>query len=194
MSDEILLLEQAAIGDIQENKLPNSSQVVASLLAIEKKQNNNIYSLENLVGSWNLRLITGTKKTRNKAGFILGIGRYIPRLIQITVTYQSEKQASNIGKVINSVKLAFFHLSLTGPLKFIPDQKILAFDFTHVTFSCWRLVLYQGYLQNGLERAENFPQQKLKDQAFFKYFLIKDNLIAARGKGGGLALWGRKNT
>ena len=31
----------------------------------------------------------------------------------------------------------------------------------------------------------------LKEQAFFNYFYFSKNLIAARGKGGGLALWGR---
>ncbi|MEO1378598.1 MAG: hypothetical protein AAFW70_30920, partial [Cyanobacteria bacterium J06635_10] len=32
-------------------------------------------------------------------------------------------------------------------------------------------------------------KQTLKQQAFFSYFLIEDNYIAARGRGGGLALW-----
>ena len=194
MSDEIFLVKQAAIGNNGQTKLPNSSQVVVSLLAIEKskKKEQHCSSLEELLGSWNLRLITGTKKTRKKAGVILGAGKYIPPLIKIKITYKAEQPTSNIGQVINSVKFAFIQLSLTGPIKLIPDKNILAFDFTYLTFSLWGLDIYQGYLKNGLQREENFQKQELKEQAFFKYFLIEDNFIAARGRGGGLALWGKE--
>ena len=51
------------------------------------------------------------------------------------------------------------------------------------------LNLYQGFIRGGKDREESFYQQTLKQQAFFTYFLIEDNYIAARGKGGGLALW-----
>ena len=53
------------------------------------------------------------------------------------------------------------------------------------------LNLYQGYIRNGKDREESFDKQTLKEQAFFTYFLVEDNYIAARGKGGGLALWTR---
>ena len=43
----------------------------------------------------------------------------------------------------------------------------------------------------GYREKLGFYEQKLKEKAFFKYFLIKENVIAARGKGGGLALWCR---
>ncbi|MEY2834318.1 MAG: hypothetical protein RLZZ574_3578, partial [Cyanobacteriota bacterium] len=142
--------------------------------------------------SWNLRFITGTKKTRQKAGIILGTGKYIPKLIKIQITYKTESSTANIGQVINFVKLPFCELSLTGLIRFLPQKRILAFDFTYLKISVWGLTLYQGYIQNGVEREKLFAEKELKDQAFFKYFLIKDNFIAARGKGGGLALWTRE--
>jgi hypothetical protein len=196
MSDEILLLKQAIIEQNSQNsttKLPNSSQVVNALLKLEKtsKQTENNYSLADIIGTWNLRFITGTKKTRKRAGIVLGEGKYIPTLIKIQIVYQAEEPTSNLGKVINSVTIAFLQLSLTGPIKFIPKKNILAFDFTYLKVSVWGVNLYQGYFQSGLSRETEFPQKKLKDQAFFTYFLIKDNFIAARGKGGGLALWSR---
>jgi hypothetical protein len=196
MSNEILLLEQAIVEQkpkISKIKLPNSSQVVNALLKLEKasKQTENNYSLADLIGTWNLRLITGTRKTRKRAGVVLGVGKYIPQLIKIQIIYQAEQPASNLGKVINSVTIAFLQLSLTGPIKFIPEKNILAFDFTYLKVSVWGVNLYQGYFQAGLSRETEFSQKKLKDQAFFTYFLIKDNFIAARGRGGGLALWSR---
>jgi hypothetical protein len=194
MSDDLLIVEQVAINKNSKTKLPDSSEVVNALLKLEKssKQQKYSYSLADLVGSWNLCLITGTKKTRKKVGIILGEGKYIPKLVKIQIIYQSEQPASNIGQVINSVQIAFLQLSLTGLIKFIPPKKILAFDFTSLKVSIGGLNLYQGYFQNGLSRETEFPEKGLKDQAFFKYFLIKDNVIAARGRGGGLALWSRE--
>ena len=194
MLDEISIVEQAAIDKNSKTKLPSSSQVVNALLKLEKNPKNeqDSYCLSNLAGSWNLRFITGTKKTRQKAGIILGTGKYIPKLIKIQITYKTESSTANIGQVINFVKLAFCELSLTGPIRFLPQTRILAFDFTYLKISVWGLTLYQGYIQNGVEREKLFAEKELKDQAFFKYFLIKDNFIAARGKGGGLALWTRE--
>jgi hypothetical protein len=194
MLDEISIVEQAAIDKNSKTKLPSSSQVVNALLKLEKtpKNEQDSYSLSNLAGSWNLRFITGTKKTRKKAGIILGTGKYIPKLIKIQITYKTESSTANIGQVINCVKLAFCELSLTGPIRFLPQKRILAFDFTYLKISVGGLTLYQGYIQNGVGREKLFAEKKLKDQAFFKYFLIKDNFIAARGKGGGLALWIRE--
>ena len=194
MLDEISIVEQAAIDKNSKTKLPSSSQVVNALLKLEKNPKNeqDSYCLSNLAGSWNLRFITGTKKTRQKAGIILGTGKYIPKLIKIQITYKTESSTANIGQVINFVKLAFCELSLTGPIRFLPQKRILAFDFTYLKISVWGLNLYQGYIQNGVEREKLFAEKELKDQAFFKYFLIEDNFIAARGKGGGLALWTRE--
>jgi hypothetical protein len=37
--------------------------------------------------------------------------------------------------------------------------------------------------------AQQFYQDSIKKQAFFAFFVITPDLIAARGRGGGLALW-----
>ena len=192
MQNEISILEAATAK--ASGTLPDSDRIVAILLEKEKQQKKqeNIYSLADLVGNWNLRFITGTQKTRQRAGIVLGAGRYIPRLIKIKIQYTANDLPSNKGQVINSVKLSFLQISLTGPIEFMPQQRILAFDFTYLKLSVGRFNLYQGYIKNGLQRNNDFYQQKLKNQAFFKYFMIENNLIAARGKGGGLALWNRE--
>ena len=192
MQNEISILEAATAK--ASGTLPDSDRIVAILLEKEKQQKKqeNIYSLADLVGNWNLRFITGTQKTRQRAGIVLGAGRYIPRFIKIKIQYTANDLSSNKGQVINSVKLSFLQISLTGPIEFMPQQRILAFDFTYLKLSVGRFNLYQGYIKNGLQRNNDFYQQKLKNQAFFKYFMIENNLIAARGKGGGLALWNRE--
>lgn len=191
-----------SISDIATNlyenssDLPQPSQLVAALLERErktKKEKTN-YSFTDLTGCWNLRFITGTKKTRKKAGIVLGSGRYIPRFIKIQIVYESDLQnAVDTGSVTNSVSLPFGSLSLTGPIKFIPAKNILAFDFTTIKIRVLGIQLYSGYIKNGREKETEFYRQSLKHQAFFSYFFISKNAIAARGRGGGLALWTREN-
>ena len=202
MTSELHLLKQAVSLDRDKSNLPDPAQIVAALLKLEKdakkKQINR--SFTDLIGCWNLRFITGTKKTRKKAGVILGEGKYIPRFISIKITYEgnnssvllSDRQSTdNTGRVINSVQLASIKLSLTGPAKLLDRKSIMAFDFTTMKIVAFGLKLYDGYIRNGEAREANFYHQAIRKQAFFNYFYVSENVIAARGKGGGLAVWGR---
>lgn len=192
MSTEPSLLK--IVANLYENSsdLPEPSRLVTALLEQEKvsKKGKISYSFADLIGCWKLRFITGTKKTRKKAGIVLGSGRYIPRLIKIQIVYQGDRL--NTGRVTNSVNTAGVSLSLTGPIKFTSGKNILAFDFTTIKITVFGISIYNGYLKNGREKEAEFEGQSLKNQAFFSYFFISDNAIAARGRGGGLALWTRE--
>ena len=195
MLTKLSLLEEAANLATNQSSLPNPSKVVEALLDLEKaaKKEKINYSFANLIGSWNLRFITGTKKTRKKAGIVLGAGRYIPQLVKIKITYQDDQQPTpNTGRVKNCVKLAFLNFSLTGPVKFIEQKNILAFDFTTMKITIFGFKLYDGSLKGGARKESEFHQTEISQQAFFSYFLIQENFIAARGRGGGLALWSRE--
>ena len=48
-------------------------------------------------------------------------------------------------------------------------------------------------IRGGKDSDESFFSQNLNQQAFFSYFLVTDKFIAARGRGGGLALWQKIN-
>ena len=188
-----LVLHDAANVTNKSSDLPTPSLVVKSLLEAEKvKKGEENYSLSNLIGEWNLRFVTGTKKTRKKAGIVLGAGKYIPQLVKIKIKYEGDQETLNTVRVLNSVSLAFFSLSLTGPIKFIKNN-ILVFDFIAMTFSIFGWKVYDGYIRNGATKEAQFYHKKIPQQVFFHYFLIEKNIIAARGKGGGLALWSREN-
>lgn len=64
---------------------PPAETVVNALLATEKaaRQDKPSYCFDSLVGTWQLRFIMGTKKTRQRAGVVLGAGRYLPRWVKI---------------------------------------------------------------------------------------------------------------
>jgi hypothetical protein len=190
----ISILEQAA----NSNPKPSSNEVVAALLEAEKngKKTKTRYSFQQLIGNWQLCFITGTKKTRKKAGIVLGAGRYIPQWIaKISIAYSAESvtegtENSEVGRVENSVKVGTMELTLSGPTKFLPNN-ILAFDFTRITVKLLGKNVYQGYIRGGEARETEFFSLSVGKQAFFAYFLVEDGIIAARGRGGGLALWGR---
>lgn len=82
-------------------------------------------------------------------------------------------------------------LIVTGSTQFWQKSNILAFDFTRMKVSLSGLKLYEGYIRGGRDREARFYEQSLKEQAFFTYFLVENRCLAARGRGGGLALWTR---
>ncbi|MEG4504105.1 hypothetical protein QUA81_08290 [Microcoleus sp. F6_B4] len=193
--ENISILEQAA----KSNTKPSPAAVVSALLEAEKsaKQNKIRYSFEQLIGNWRLCFITGTKKTRQKAGIVLGAGRYIPEWVaKIQIAYSAQAVAGGEadrerGRVENSVQVGAIVLTLSGPTKFLVNKNILAFDFTRITVKLLGKTVYQGFIRGGEAREAEFFSLSVGKQAFFAYFLVEDEIIAARGRGGGLALWGR---
>ncbi|MEG4270891.1 MULTISPECIES: hypothetical protein [unclassified Microcoleus] len=192
--ENISILEQAA----KSNTKPSPAAVVSALLEAEKsaKQNKIRYGFEQLIGNWRLCFITGTKKTRQKAGIVLGAGRYIPEWVaKIQIAYSAQAVAggeadSETGRVENSVQVGAIVLTLSGPTKFLVNKNILAFDFTRITVKLLGKTVYQGFIRGGETREAEFFSLSVGKQAFFAYFLVEDGIIAARGRGGGLALWG----
>ncbi|NEQ49842.1 MAG: hypothetical protein F6K11_06865 [Leptolyngbya sp. SIO3F4] len=191
MDDSSAILEQAVIAQRDRSAgLPIAKDLVTALLATEKSARTG-HPFAAMAGTWRLCFITGTKKTRQKAGVALGAGRYLPKLIKIQLAYQVVED--NHGLVQNSVGLGQLKLQLTGPIRFWPKARCLAFDFTQIQIALGGLTLYQGRIKPETADQE-FYQQPLKEQAFFKYFWVTETGIAARGRGGGLALWYRENS
>ena len=189
-----IILQQTANYFSDRTNLPSASEVVNTLLEAEKiaKKEKITYSWENLIGNWRLCFVTGTKKTRKKAGIVLGAGKYLPRFVKISLNYLPGKESSeNQGNVENCVSVGGLQLSLTGPVKFIATKNILAFDFTRMKVKLFGVTLYDGYIRGGKTKEASFYTDKISQQAFFAYFYITDSAIAARGRGGGLALWAK---
>jgi hypothetical protein len=172
---------------------PAPEAVVEALLMAEKtaKQTKVRHAYPQLLGTWRLGFITGTKRSRQRAGVILGAGRFLPKWVKIQLSYSQLDSGQERGTVQNSVELGPLVLILTGSTQFWQKTNILAFDFTRMKVSLSGLKLYEGYIRGGRDREARFYEQSLKEQAFFTYFLVENRCIAARGRGGGLALWTR---
>lgn len=194
MIDFSLILNKAIA---KNSDKPSSKEVVNALLEAEKNahKTKHKYDFEQLIGSWNLCFITGTKKSRQKFANFMGEGFYLPLFINIKINYSINNNSNlselseKIGNVENTVNVGLVTFSLTGPIKFISKKNILAFDFNYLTLSILGKKIYSTDIRGGKSSEQNFYQENVKTQAFFSYFLITENFIAARGKGGGLALW-----
>jgi hypothetical protein len=197
-----LSLIQQAVKSVTNNSIASlpADSVVEALLQAEKsaKKNKTRYCFDQLIGTWQLCFITGTKKTRQKAGIVLGSGRYLPKWITIQISYSKAEvslpiESIEAGTVENVIKLGKLKLIVQGPTKFLSPKNILAFDFTRLTIELWGKKLYQGYIRGGKDKEANFYPESVGKQAFFAYFLVNEQAIAARGRGGGLALWGKQS-
>lgn len=194
--DFLLPLEQAVSFVVShQSAKPSSDVLVRSLLEAEKtaKKTKLSYCPEQLAQTWQLCFITGTQKAQKQGRILLRSGRYLPKWAKIELTYRRPQAdgLGDIGTLENCIRLGSFRVILTGPAKFLTRKNILCFDFTRMAVKLGAMTLYQGYIRGGQNTEEHFNLESIKKQAFFAFFLIQDSLIAARGRGGGLALWGR---
>lgn len=191
-----LFLEQAVRSFLTPTHLPSSSELVEALLETERvaKRQKIRYSPQQLLGCWRLCFVTGTQKTPSQFAKVLGPGRYLPQFLKIHLTYGLVGEVSSPQiQVENQVDFGPMHLSLSGPTKFLQPKNILAFDFTRMSLKFFGLTLYPGYLPKGIQKETYFETHKISQLPFFVYFYLSPTAIAARGKQGGLALWGRLN-
>ncbi len=168
---------------LQQRPRPQELQV--ALLALEKKfrRERAWQTAASLAGNWRLQFITGSARSRG--------GFYIPDWLQVEIQYAFDGNGST-GRVENSVACGPLYLRVTGPLQFRSPRNILAFDFTQFQVGAFGRQFLRGPLRGGPEGDERFTSTPVARQAFFTYFLISPRAIAARGRGGGLALWERR--
>lgn len=192
------LMSQAIAYVHHNGPAPNRPDTVATLLAQEKANRaaRQPITLAQLTGNWRLTFITGTQKSRKRAGVALGAGRFLPGWIKIAIAYESSDKDADatsapLGKVQNRVGFAGVDLVVSGPIQLYPQRRVLAFDFIKIRFALAGVKLFDGYVKGGEARETAFAEKALRDQAFFTYFWVTEDLIAARGRGGGLAIWVR---
>ncbi|HAC62017.1 MAG TPA: hypothetical protein DCF68_00415, partial [Cyanothece sp. UBA12306] len=187
MSDYLSVLQEAVCFVVRHHPpKPQPQQLITALLEAEKnaKHSKLTYTSRQLAGTWQLCFITGTKKAQKRGGIILRSGRYIPRWAKIDLTYTPviDDSSRTTGSLKNCIGLGQLKLILTGPSKFLTPKNILSFDFTKITLKLGNINLYTGSIRGGEKTEILFYEEGIQKQAFFSYFLIQDNLIAARGK------------
>jgi hypothetical protein len=187
------VLAEAAAGYRQQGKqLPDTGVMVDALLLAEKtaKQQRLSYPFACLQGQWRLCFATGTRKVRKRGGIVLGKGFYVPKFAKAQIFFSTAcEQALNRGEIGNQVQLGAVLLKLIGPAQYLGKKNLLAFDFTQMQISLFGRVIYNGQFRGGQAKTEEFYNQAIAKLPFFAFFLVTQDLIASRGRGGGLALW-----
>ncbi|MGP1384493.1 MAG: hypothetical protein ACTS2F_13090 [Thainema sp.] len=194
-----VLNQVAAYYTNQSRSRPPAKAVVQALVQLEKvaKKQSTTYESADILGKWRLRFVAN-QKSRRQAGTIQGRGFYVPKFVTAQIQFQpsetqslassaSEQSAIAIGNQLRLGPLAF---KVNGPAR--RDRKnLVAFDFTQMQLQLFGQSLYQGNMQNKARSDQPFAQQPIAKLPFFNFFYISDTLLAARGRGGGLAIWSR---
>jgi len=199
-SDFVTTLAMAAAafrGQTADHR-PSAKAVVTALLQAEKvaKQQRLTYPFDSLLGSWRLCFVTGTRKARRRGGIVLGRGFYVPKVVSAQISFSSQSQTPKPslgnGEIGNQIQFGPLLFKLIGPAQYPGKKNLLAFDFTQLQLCLFGYTVYSGGFRGGKAQAENFYHQSIAKLPFFAFFLVTQDFIAARGRGGGLALWIRE--
>lgn len=181
-------------GEIKERPAPKT--VTAALIKAElaAKQQRKTFSLTELAGRWRL-CFTAPRKAHQTSGQTKSQGLYVPKFIPayISLTPENVEGAIGQGAIANQLQIGFVQIKLTGPFKYPGKKNLLGFDFTHAEFLVLGKALYKGGFQSGKAAKAPFESQPVAKLPFFAFFLATEDFIAARGRGGGLALWVRES-
>ncbi|WP_316791507.1 hypothetical protein [Thermoleptolyngbya oregonensis] len=184
----IATLSQAAATFWDGGDRPSAQAVVAAMLAAETtaRHQKTPLAFEHLLGQWRLCFTTATRKARRR-GIRLGPGFYWPKFVPAQISFASADPATNQGTIANQVTLGGLWLRFTGPCRFQPKKNLLAFDFTEMAIGAGDRPLWQRTLRE--ESPEAFAARAIAKLPFFSFFQATPHFLAARGRGGGLAIW-----
>lgn len=189
-ANHVTILTKAAIAlQNSTSDRPPAKEVVKALLQAEKaaKQQRITYPVASLIGDWRLGF-TAPRQAHFKGDVAVGRGYYIPQKIApAQISFHPEQLEHNF-QISNQIQFGALLFKLTGPARYLGKKNIMAFDFTQMQLSLFGRAVYSGKFRSG-NFATDFNQQSVGLLPFFAFFLVTDNLIAARGRGGGLALW-----
>jgi hypothetical protein len=164
---------------------PNAGEVVLALLQLEKarKADRSPFPPASLMGRWRLYFVTPKKV---KLGDRRLSGFYLPSFIPAYISFQANPDSS-IG-ITNEITIGLIGLKLTGPARYDEKKRLLAFDFTQLEVSVLGKKVYEGKFP-GPRQGKNFADIPIGRLPFFSFFQVTDQFVAARGRGGGLAIW-----
>jgi hypothetical protein len=171
---------------------PDAAALVTALQQAEiaARRSRSLIQFDDLVGEWRLCFATGAKKS--KQGVILGKGYYVPKLALALIAFTRDDRSSITGTATNQLKVGGLRLKFTGPCRYPGKKNLLIFDFTEMQISLFGRTIYQGKIRGGKHDAPKFTELSIAKLPFFAFFWASPDRIAARGRGGGLALWVRQ--
>jgi hypothetical protein len=182
-TDDFAAVLSAAITDGK----PNAAAVVTALLQAEKstKSDRRQFPVASLMGNWRLCFSTmgkvklGDKRLR---------GFYLPNWLPAQIGFAPSELVESPIAITNQITVGLVSLKLSGPAKFIEKKNLIGFDFTQITVKILGQTVYDGKFPSPRE-GKVFWDIAIGKLPFFAFFEVNEQFIAARGRGGGLAIW-----
>lgn len=170
---------------------PTRAEMVEALQAAEITARKDKLSIpfESLLGEWRLCFATGASKPKGGA-VKLGRGYYLPKFIPASITFTRDNDVEMTGTVTNQLLVGTVKFKFDGPCRYPGKKNLLAFDFTELQLKILGATIYQGKIRSK-RSGFDFAKLSIADLPFFAFFWASETSIAARGRGGGLALWVR---
>ncbi len=169
---------------------PSRTEMVAALQSAEiaARRDKLTIPFESLGGEWRLCFATGASRAKRRK-VVLGKGLYFPKFTPATISFTCD--TANTGTVTNQLVVGAVKFKFSGPCRYPGKKNLLAFDFTQIQFQLLGATVYQGKIRSGKRAGLDFATLAIADLPFFAFFWASATSIAARGRGGGLALWVR---
>ena len=164
---------------------PIAAVVVEALLTAEKatKDDRIQFLQDSIYGTWRLYFVSSGKL---KLGDKRLRGFYLPKLLPATIAFAPSEETPIA--VTNKVTVGLITLLLTGPARYEDAKNILPFDFTRLEVKVLGQTIYNGKFP-GPREGLVFSEIAIAKLPFFAFFQVNESFIAARGRGGGLAMW-----
>ncbi|MBF2079234.1 MAG: hypothetical protein IGR76_12120 [Synechococcales cyanobacterium T60_A2020_003] len=186
------VLERAAIAyRTHQRDRPSSQEVVQALVAAEKaaKREHLVLPFDAMAGQWRLCFTAG-RAAHQKENTILGRGWYLPQGVPAHISfYPDGTMGDQAGTITNQITLAGLTLQFSGVCRYLGRKNIVAFDFVKLQIQVLGRSLWQTDVRGGTARVEDVLSGMVQKLPFFAFFAATENFIAARGRGGGLAIW-----
>jgi hypothetical protein len=185
--DQALNLLQAAIA----GEKPIVASLVQALLQIEKttRQQRQQFPEAMLLGDWQLFFATSGKV---KLGDRRLRGFYWPSWIPARIGFHLNESDPAPLMITNQITVGLVQIKLFGPAKYRAQKNLLGFDFTQIEVRVLGQVVYSGAFPSP-RKQQNFAESTIGQLPFFAFFTVTERCIAARGRGGGLAIWVRSD-
>lgn len=167
---------------------PDPKALTQALLHAEAntRQQRRQYPAEAVHGTWRL-CFTAPKKPRLQADTPTTSGFYIPFLAVAQIAFLPDPTQPEALTIQNQLRLPGLNITFTGPARYHSRKNLLAFDFTHLAITLLGIPLYRGSV--GRQQGAPFGDRPISKLPFFAFFAATESYVAARGRGGGLALW-----
>lgn len=165
----------------------SASEWATALLEAEAKAKRDRLELPvaKFLGNWRLYYVTTGKvnlKSKRRRGFQL------PQWLPAMISFAENPNPISPLCITNQITIAGIHIQFTGPARHQTKKNLLAFDFTHCVVTVFGIQVYSGAVPSPTQ-GKVFNEVPIGKLPFFAFFQVSDRLIAARGRGGGLAVW-----